>query len=270
MGISILNQPPASSGVTQRFQEFTSSGNWTAPTGVNAVEVLLVGGGGGSGGVGGGGGTGYATGAGGGGGVRKEWISVTPGTNYTITIGSGGTAGTTGPNNGGSGGTTSFGNLISVGGGGGGAAGNTNVAQGGAGSSAPTNGGGGGGGSQRNTGTWGTAGGGAGSAAQLVYANYGNVTAQAANRVNPGAGGAYGYAAAPTVQDGIQSDYVLAEIPGQPLWGHGAGGKGTNSIGTTSNFSGYGKGAQSVGNSTSANGNAGQSGYLSLQWIQPA
>jgi len=266
MGIAVF--PAAGGGVVQKFQEFTSSGNWTAPTGVNAVEVLLVGGGGGSGGVGGGGGTGYATGAGGGGGVRKEWISVTPGTNYTITIGAGGNAGTTGPNAGGSGGTTSFGNLISVGGGGGGAAGNTNVGQGGAGASAPTNGGGGGGASQRNSGTWGTAGGGAGSRAELVYANFSN--ANIGTKIQPGAGGAYGYSAAPTIHDSAQVDYVIAEIPGQPLWGHGAGGKGTNSIGTTSNFSGYGKGARSVGNSTDANGVAGQSGYLSLQWIQPA
>ena len=67
---------------------FTSSGTWTAPSGVTEVEYLVVAGGGGGGGDGGGGGGagGFRTGTG---------FSVTAGTDYTITVGAGGTGTTT-------------------------------------------------------------------------------------------------------------------------------------------------------------------------------
>ena len=67
--------------------EFTSSNTWVAPS-VTEVEVLVVAGGGGAAGYWGGGG-------GAGGLVYSSNFPVNPGTTYTITIGAGGSAGTT-------------------------------------------------------------------------------------------------------------------------------------------------------------------------------
>lgn len=80
-------------GQTTRQQDFTSSGTWTAPSGVYSAKFLVVGAGGGGGGttqlV-----TEYAMGGGAGGGAVKQIdLSVTPGTSYTITIGAKGTGG---------------------------------------------------------------------------------------------------------------------------------------------------------------------------------
>jgi hypothetical protein len=97
-------------------QLFTSSGNFTVSVGATAVYITMCGGGGGGGG-------GYDTkmggGGGGGGGYTIKYLhAVTPGNNYTVTIGSGGVGGI-GNNNGVAGGTTSFGNVSVTGGGGG-------------------------------------------------------------------------------------------------------------------------------------------------------
>jgi len=96
-------------------QLFTTSGTWTAPTGVTRVRVWCIGGGGGgafnnscsgNGAYGGGGGTAVGV------------YTVVPGTGYTVTIGAGG-AGATAATNviGSAGGTTSFGGVISATGG---------------------------------------------------------------------------------------------------------------------------------------------------------
>lgn len=70
--------------VTQAGQQvFKSSGTFTVPAGVTAVQVLVVGGGGGGGGWEGGGG-------GAGGVVYDAAFSVTPGANIAVTIGNGG------------------------------------------------------------------------------------------------------------------------------------------------------------------------------------
>ena len=69
-------------------QYFRETGIWTAPTGVSSTTVACWGGGGG-------GGNPFGVGDGGGGGgayVRTSGISVTGGTNYTVTIGTGGSA----------------------------------------------------------------------------------------------------------------------------------------------------------------------------------
>jgi len=100
---------------------YTSSTTWTAPSGVNSIQALVVaGGGGGAGGynTNGQGGPGYGAGGGGGGAVSyNASMSVTPGTTYTLTVGSGGSAGN--PSNqagwgsgGGNGGSSSFGSLL--------------------------------------------------------------------------------------------------------------------------------------------------------------
>lgn len=77
--------------VNIKEQAFTASGTWTAPSGVTAAQVILVGAGGG----GGGGSSAVAGGGGAGGVVAVQNINVTPGTSYQINIGAGGQGGQT-------------------------------------------------------------------------------------------------------------------------------------------------------------------------------
>lgn len=92
---------------------FTASSTWQPPQGVLSARIRCYGGGGGgaagSGGVGGGGG--------GGGGFGEITITVDPNTNYTVTVGSGGSGGVSGGAAATAGGTSSVGALLSVTGG---------------------------------------------------------------------------------------------------------------------------------------------------------
>ena len=96
-------------GAGSGSQLFTSSGTFTAPAGVTQVYVSLVGGGAG-------GGKGYTTtsegGGGGGGGFRSDALVLVTGSGtYSVTVGAGGTGGTTTwstANNATAGGTSSF------------------------------------------------------------------------------------------------------------------------------------------------------------------
>jgi hypothetical protein len=86
-------------GYTIDEQEFTSPGtySWTVPAGVTAISAVAVGGGGG--------GSQKTSGGSGGGGGELSFVngfSVTPGTTYTVVIGSGGTTGGVNGQNGGS------------------------------------------------------------------------------------------------------------------------------------------------------------------------
>jgi len=90
---------------------FASSGNWTCPVGVQKVLVTVIGGGGG----GSGGGFSTAGKNGGGGGYGTGVLTVTPGTVYTVTIGSGGAGGTFSIN-GSAGGTSTFETISATGG----------------------------------------------------------------------------------------------------------------------------------------------------------
>jgi hypothetical protein len=92
--------------------------SWIPPANVRSVFVRVWGAGAG----GGGNQTAGAGGGGGGGGYAEGYVTVTPGTPVTVTVGAGGTggAGATSYGDGGSGGTSSFGSAISATGGNGG------------------------------------------------------------------------------------------------------------------------------------------------------
>ena len=147
------------SAVALQEQQFTSSGTWTAPTGVTKVWLLVVGGGGG----GGYGGAYTYIGIGGSGGAQlQQQLTVTPGTGYTVTIGGGGAGGSGAGSGGSQGTTTTIGSISALGGTGGtiisgingSTYGQSSYGSGGAGGSAAANTGGGGSG-----GTPGSAGG---------------------------------------------------------------------------------------------------------------
>ncbi|HEY3762306.1 MAG TPA: hypothetical protein VGN23_11225 [Verrucomicrobiae bacterium] len=117
------------SAVVPNVVGFTSSGTFTVPTNVTRIRVEIWGGGGG----GGNGSSSYPGGGGGAGAYIFNVFNVTPGTGYTVTVGSGGNAGQAG-------GTSSFGALMSATGGHAGSAGGSS--QSGAGGSGGTTSGG--------------------------------------------------------------------------------------------------------------------------------
>ena len=102
-------------GVVQRFTTVGTTA-WTAPSDVTQVEVLVVAGGGGTGH------SEYHNGGGGGGGlIYNNSYPVVPGQTYTVTVGAGGTGGTSNSSgNQTAGGNSIFGSLTALGGGKGG------------------------------------------------------------------------------------------------------------------------------------------------------
>lgn len=102
-------------GTIPNMQVFNTNGTFTVPAGVTRIMVEVWGGGGA------GGGTNeccpypsYPSGGGGGGGYGRSILVVTPGINYTVTIGAGGNGGAPPPQDGGD---SSFGNAIAATGG---------------------------------------------------------------------------------------------------------------------------------------------------------
>jgi hypothetical protein len=207
----------AASGV--RFQLFTSSGTFTAPSGVTTVYITMCGGGGGgSGGSEYGGSSGPFGGGGGGGGVCiiSYPYTVTAGNNYAVTVGSGGSGGIGGRTggNGGNGGSSSFSSLIISGG-----TGATNTpdgGQGGSGGSLNASGSiGGGMGSPGGTGgncqdiSGGCEGGGGGGGSLFGRGGNGSRSGQGANGSGYGGGGGGGGSGEHPGSGGVGADGLV-------------------------------------------------------------
>ena len=227
------------------YQTFTSSGTFTVPSGLTAVDVLVV--------AGGGAGTSQHSGGGGAGGlIYRPGFTVTPGATVTVTVGNGGAGTDTGVsasptpgNRGNSGQDSVFGTLTAKGGGGGGQ------------DSTPGGPGGSGGGSSYQSSN-------AGSATQPTQSgesgNYGFGNAGGnsdASSPSYGCGGGGGAGAAGSV-----GNNGAAGAGDHPIGGPGGVGKAyTISDGTTSvYYAGGGGGASGNGNgsgSTSQGGNGG-------------
>lgn len=108
---------------TYWYHTFLSSGTFTPQKSLSCDYLVIAGGGGGGGGVGGGGGAGgyrSTVTATGGGGSLESALSLTSGTNYTVTIGAGGAKGTSATVAGATGSNSVFSTITSTGGGGGG------------------------------------------------------------------------------------------------------------------------------------------------------
>ena len=169
-------QAPASSGFTN-IAVYTSSGNWSVPSGVTKAKVTVVGGGGG----GGNDNSNEAISGGGGGGTAIEYVTGLSGT-VSVTVGAGGAQGSTGA----TGGTSSFGAYCSASGGTGG------ISYGGFGPvPAPGNGGAGSGGSINISGGLGAASNGPSTGAGISFmsAGAGQLYGGGGNRYTDGAAG---------------------------------------------------------------------------------
>ena len=225
--------------------EFTSSGTWVVPNGVNKIYV--------TGTAGGGGGGGWISAGGGGSGAFCVGLalSVSPGETLAITIGAGG-AGGSGYRNGGNGGNTIIQGSISgillnlqggfggadypggAGGGAGGAGGGTYVKGENGGTSGPYGGGaGGGGGGDSNS---------PGGAGGNILGRY-QGGASGVGRYGGGGGGASFFG------------------PG------GAGGVGENVAGNQSGAAGGGFGAGGGGGGRTPIGGPGISGYVKIEYF---
>ena len=220
---------------------FTSSGTFT-PVSDGAVDYLVI--------AGGGGGGGYRGGGGGAGGYRSSWnsetsggggssetaLSLTAGTDYTVTIGAGGAGGAhnaLGP----VGGNSVFSSITSIGGGSGGPA-DINAGNGGS-----------GGGSSRSDKSAGT-----GTANQGFAGGAGGTYSSAHAGSGGGGAGEIGVEGNGAGVGGAGGDGVASTISGSSIVRGGGGGGGVH---TTNNGLGAG-GAGGGGNATaSGNGQAG-------------
>lgn len=199
---------------------FTSSGTWTVPAGVNAVEYLVVAGGGGG-----------AIAGGGAGGMRTGTLAVTPGSSLTVTVGAGGAARANGSN-------SVFGSITSIGGGAGSDSGTGN-----------TGGSGGGGGYTSGSGGAGTSGQGN---------NGGNGSANSGG--GGGGAGAVGANAPSASQGGNGGNGLASSISGVSVTYAGGGGGSGSSTGSSGGTGGGGAGSPTTGTAGTPNTGGGGGG----------
>jgi hypothetical protein len=219
-------------------QSFTGSTSWSSPSDVSRIsEILLVAGGGGGGNTMGGGG-------GAGGLIYQTNIEVTPGTNYPVTVGSGGPGAGNRNITGTSGQNSSFSTLTAIGGGGGASWESANALSGGS--------GGGGSGNNRSAGL-GTSG--QGGNGQGTWGGCGSYAR------GGGGGGASGNAVAN--QNGANGLTYL--ISGVSTTYAGGGGGGANGCGSSGGSGGGGfgtsNGSQGGNGSTNTGGGGGAGGF---------
>ena len=233
---------------------FTSSGTFSVPTGVTAVDVLVVGGGGGGGSDNGGGG-------GGGGLIYRPGFTVTPGGTITVTVGDGGA-----PNGADNhpvvpGQNSVFGTLTAQGGGGGGTGTSCQGAQGGS----------GGGGNGHGTHPGGQAGQGTqdnqpGESGNYGFGNNGGSGAQPGGSGQPrlgGGGGGAGGDGRQGAQDGIGGtgkSYTIADGTTSVGYAGGGGAGAGNNPSTIPASSGGGAGSGTSGANGTANRGGGAGG----------
>ena len=256
-----------------------SNTSWTAPTGVNNIEVLVVAGGGGGGPCGPTSAK-YGGGGGGAGGlIYKGAFSVTPGNSYTVTVGAGG-AGASGSVNGTNGSNSVFGSLTAVGGGGGG------YDTGPTGNNGSSGGSGGGGAPAASSGSVGQ--GGAGTAGQGFAGgtNYGSSyngggggggaggkggDGRGSSGGNIGGGGGIGLnfsiSGTPTYYAGGGGAGVFTSgTPGKGGLGGGGDGGALSSNGSAGTASTGGGGGGASGNGSATTGGSGGSGIVIIRY----
>ena len=113
---SFITTASTGNGCFTNWQLYSANGTFIVPAGITKIKVCVFGGGAGGGGGSNGVSDQYGGGGGGAGGYAEGIYSVSPAANFIVTIGPGGTGGTTGFQ-GSNGGTSSFGVLISATGG---------------------------------------------------------------------------------------------------------------------------------------------------------
>tara|TARA_Y100001937_G_scaffold21503_1_gene30327 strand:+ start:2652 stop:4634 length:1983 start_codon:yes stop_codon:yes gene_type:complete len=274
-------------------QSFTSSGTFSVPSGISAVDVLVIaGGGGGGGGHGGGGGAGGL--------IYRPGFTVTPGGTVSVTVGSGGSGTSGNPNQDGTDGQDSvFGTLTAKGGGHGGGYGPNPV---GPGVGGPGGSGGGGGatnpgsplsggsatqptqsGESGNYGFGSSGGGGQAPAPGGSGGGGGGAGAAGSNATTPGGtqqAGAGGIGKAYTIADGTTSVYYAGGGGGggqanAGAGGQGGGGQGSNEpLGTqwgtgtvgTANRGGGGGGGNGLEPPTGRGGSNGGKGIVIVRY----
>ena len=258
---------------------FTADGTYTVPAGVTSVDYLVVAGGGGGGGSGGS----YGGGGGGAGGYLTGTLSVTPGADYSITVGDGGAAGAIGAV-GGDGDNSVFSTITSTGGGGGGGQDTRAGRDGGSGGGSSGNNGGGGTASQGNNGGNSTAStrpgsGGGGSGAVGVnnssasWAIPADGSAGGAGTSNSITGSAVVYAGGGGSGGFIQTGYSPNSATGGSggTGGGGAGGSPTESVDGTSvnGTANTGGGGGGGGGNWAGTGLAGATGGSGIVILKP-